>query len=154
RTGFTFGNPEFFRYNVQATLSPLRILLALLLRIWQTFADAGLWVLVLLGLLAMFRQPLRDGGVERPRIEVDTQLSLLAVIVAYVLAMAVIGGAELARYLLPATPLVIIIAVSTMWRRTRVWPVAIALAAAVFVTAWYVNPPYGFSFEDNLAYRD
>ena len=35
RTGFVFGNPEFFRYNVEATLHPLRILLALLLRFWQ-----------------------------------------------------------------------------------------------------------------------
>ena len=32
RTGFVFGNPEFFRYNVEATLHPLRIFLALLLR--------------------------------------------------------------------------------------------------------------------------
>jgi hypothetical protein len=32
KTGFVFGNPEFFRYNVEATLQPLRILLALLVR--------------------------------------------------------------------------------------------------------------------------
>ena len=31
RTGYVFGNPEFFRYNVAATLSPLRFLLALAL---------------------------------------------------------------------------------------------------------------------------
>jgi len=29
RTGYVFGNPEFFRYNVAATLSPTRFLLAL-----------------------------------------------------------------------------------------------------------------------------
>ncbi len=28
RTGFVFGNPEFFRYNVEATMQPLRIVLA------------------------------------------------------------------------------------------------------------------------------
>ena len=30
RTGFYFGNPEYLRYNLQATLSPLRIVLAML----------------------------------------------------------------------------------------------------------------------------
>src|SRR5262249_7069706 len=31
RTGYIFGNPEFFRYNVQATLSGVRIALAFLM---------------------------------------------------------------------------------------------------------------------------
>src|SRR5204863_521388 len=31
---------------------------------------------------------------------------------------------------------------------------AIALVGAAFVSAWFWNPPYGFSPEDNLAYRD
>jgi hypothetical protein len=44
-TGFVFGNPEFFRYNVQATLHPLRIALALLLRVWQTAGYPTLYVL-------------------------------------------------------------------------------------------------------------
>ena len=35
RTGYVFGNPEFFRYNVQATMSGVRILLAFLMRVWQ-----------------------------------------------------------------------------------------------------------------------
>jgi hypothetical protein len=47
RTGFVFGNPEFFRYNVQGTLHPLRIILALLLRLWQTTGYLGLYVLTL-----------------------------------------------------------------------------------------------------------
>src|SRR3954465_3153566 len=37
KTGYVFGNPEFFRYNVAATLNPLRFFLALILRLWQTF---------------------------------------------------------------------------------------------------------------------
>jgi len=45
RTGFVFGNPEFFRYNVQGTLHPLRILLAALLRIWQAVGYMNLFVL-------------------------------------------------------------------------------------------------------------
>ena len=45
RTGYVFGNPEFFRYNVAATLNPLRFLLALGLRLWQAFGYLHLWLL-------------------------------------------------------------------------------------------------------------
>ena len=76
------------------------------------------------------------------------------VVTAYVMAMALIGGAVLARYMLPAVPLIIIVSVSTLWRRVTHWPVAIAVVALAFVAAWFWNPPYGFSPEDNLAYRD
>ena len=98
--------------------------------------------------------PLQDNGVERKRIALDIQFSFLAVIAAYVIAMAVVGGAVLARYMLPAVPLVIILWVSTLWRRTRLWRALVAIVALAFVAALFVNPPYGFSIEDNLAYRD
>src|SRR4030081_1425255 len=70
KTGFLFGNPEFFRYNVAATLSPLRIPLALLLRLWQLFGYLGLYLLTLAGLLAMLSPAGRprciaDGEVRR-----------------------------------------------------------------------------------------
>src|ERR1039458_9929031 len=45
RTGYVFGNPEFFRYNVAATLNPLRFLMALVLRLWQAFGYLHLWLL-------------------------------------------------------------------------------------------------------------
>ena len=68
--------------------------------------------------------------------------------------MAVVGGAVLARYMLPVVPLVIILFVSTLRRRVRLWRGVIAIVALAFVAALFVNPPYGFSIEDNLAYRD
>ena len=154
RTGYIFGNPEFFRYNVAATLNPLRFLLALVLRLWQTFGYLHLWILTGAMLLAMQLPPLKDGNVERPRIGTPIQMMLFAVIAAYVVFMALIGGAVLARYLLPVVPLVIILAVSTVRRRFRYWTAAVAAIAILFVAAWFWNPPYGFSPEDNLAYRD
>jgi hypothetical protein len=154
RTGYVFGNPEFFRYNVAATLNPLRFLLALVLRLWQVFGYMHLWLLTLGMLLAMLLAPLTDDGVERPRIAMPVQMIFLAVVKVYVVAMALIGGAVLARYMLPAVPLVIIVAVSTLRRRLRYWPAAVAVVAIAFVAAWFWNPPYGFSPEDNLAYRD
>jgi hypothetical protein len=153
RTGYVFGNPEFFRYNVRATLSPLRIAIALIMRLWQVLGYMHLLVLTLLMAWAMLHAPLGNGG-ERPRIAIPTQCALGVIILAYVAAMAVIGGAVLARYMLPAVPLVIIIAVSTLWRRMRWWPILVGVAAAAFVLAWFMNPPYGFAPEDNLAYRD
>jgi len=154
RTGFVFGNPEFFRYNVQATLQPLRVLLALALRLWQVVGYLNLYLLTLAATLAMWLPPLRDNGEERQRIPLDVQCSFLAVITAYVIAMALVGGAVLARYMLPVVPLVIIVFVSTLRRRVRLWRGVVAIVALAFVAALFVNPPYGFSIEDNLAYRD
>jgi hypothetical protein len=154
RTGYVFGNPEFFRYNVAATLSFTRFVLALGLRLWQAFGYLHLWVLSIAMLLAMFLPPLKDSGIERPRISIPVQMVFLVVLMAYVVALALIGGAVLARYVLPVVPLVIIAAVSTFWRRLRHWPLAVGGVAVVFVVAWFWNPPYGFSPEDNLAYRD
>ena len=123
----SFGNPEFFRYNVAATLNPLRFLLALMLRLWQVFGYMHLWLLTLGMLLAMLLPPVEDDGVERPRIAIPVQMIFLVVVAAYVVVMAIIGGAVLARYMLTAVPLVIIVAVSTLRRRLRYWPAAIAV---------------------------
>jgi hypothetical protein len=170
RTGYVFGNPEFFRYNVAATVNPTRFFLALLMRIWQTMGYLHLWVLTGATLIAMWMlPPLRDSGTdrdsstdkdkddkdkERRRISIPVQMSFYVIVVTYVLAMSVIGGAVLARYMLPAVPLVIILCVSTLRRRVSFWRGAVAFIVLAFVAGWFWNPPYGFSPEDNLAYRD
>jgi len=153
-TGYVFGNPEFFRYNVAATLNPLRFLLAFVLRFWQAFGYLHLWLLTLGMLLAMLLPPVKDEDIERERIAIPVQVVFLVVVVAYVIAMALIGGAVLARYMLPTVPLVIILGVSTLRRRLRYWTIAVAVVALAFIAGWFWNPPYGFSPEDNLAYRD
>jgi len=82
------------------------------------------------------------------------QFAFLAVVAAYVLAMAVIGGAVLARYMIPAVPLVIMVFVSTLWRRIERWRWVLAIIVLGFIAGLFVNPPYTFSMEDNLAYCD
>jgi hypothetical protein len=154
RTGFVFGNPEFFRYNVQATAQPLRVVLALGLRLWQVLGYLNLYLVTLAALFAMWLPPLHDNDEDRKRISLDVQFSFLAIIAIYVFAMAVVGGAVLARYMLPVLPLIIVVCVSTLRRRVRMWRGVIAIAALGFVAALFVNPPYGFSIEDNLAYRN
>jgi Dolichyl-phosphate-mannose-protein mannosyltransferase len=157
RTGYVFGNPEFFRYNVAATLSPARFLLALIMRLWQVVGYLHLWVLTSAMLLAMYLLPPQrdsDSASGRPRISFPVQMVFYVVVLTYVVAMALIGGAVLARYMLTAVPLIIILCISTLWRRLNYWRFAVALVALAFVAGWFWNPHYGFSPEDNLAYRD
>jgi hypothetical protein len=154
KTGFLLGNPEFFRYNVAATLNPLRIPLAFAMRLWQLFGYFGLYLLTLAGLLAMFRPAQKENGVVRPRISFRTLAVFLSVVIAYLGFMSAVGGAVLARYLLPVIPLVVLVWVSTLWRRVRYWKLIVGAIAIAFVAGLFSNPPYGFSLEDNLAYRD
>jgi 4-amino-4-deoxy-L-arabinose transferase-like glycosyltransferase len=154
RTGYAFGNPEYFRYNVGSTLDPARVLDTLWRRTGQVTYHMNLWALTLAGLAAMFLRPRREGGAVRPRIAVPVQLTFAALVVAHVLALSLVGGAVLARYLLPVLPLVVLVWVSTIWRRVPLWPLALALVCAAFVYRLEVNPPYEFPWEENLAYRD
>jgi len=82
------------------------------------------------------------------------QAVLAIVLLAYLTFMSAVGGAALARYLLPVIPLVILVNVATLWRRTRYWKAIAAIVAIAFVAGLFISPPYGFSLEDNLVYRD
>ncbi|MCA1632560.1 MAG: glycosyltransferase family 39 protein [Acidobacteria bacterium] len=154
RTGHVFGNPEYFRYNVESTLNLARTLEALWRRLAHVTAHMELWVLTLSALAAMLLRPLRDAEGERRRIEVPVQLLFGALLLAHVVALSVVGGAILARYMLPVLPLVVIICVSTLWRRVRLWALVIALVCGAFAYRSVNNPPYSFPWEENLAYRD
>lgn len=155
RTGFIFGNPEYLRYNAGTTLDPLRILLALGHRILHVTAHMNLFVPVLLMAACMILPPVNESdGSPRDRISFSDQAIFYVVIAANVILFSVLGGALLTRYLLPLYPLVLLLCVNTFRRRLRSWPALIALSAAAFVTGIFVNPPYRFAPEDNLAYRD
>lgn len=155
RTGFLFGNAEFFAYNVSGTLNPLRVVLAAGLRLWQLAGYMNLWLLTV-AMVWMMRYPAlqeKDGS-ERPRIALAIQYRIAAILLANVLLFSILGGAALARYLLPAYPLVILIGISTLRRRLREWVWAIAVIVAGFAVALFSNP-FGYSApEDNLAYRN
>ena len=155
RTGFIFGNPEYLRYNAGTTLDPLRILLALGHRILHVTAHMNLFVPVLLMAACMILPPVSDkDGSSRDRIAFSDQAIFYVAIAANVLLFSVLGGALLTRYLLPLYPLVLLLCVNTFRRRLRRWPALVALSGVAFVTGIFVNPPYRFAPEDNLAYRD
>lgn len=154
-TGFVLGNPEYLRYNVSATLSPLRIALALLIRLWQLLGYLSLFVLTLGAVYAMLNPALLErDGTQRRRIAIHVQLLFAVVILAYLAVFSLVGGAMLARYLLPVYPLVILICVATLRRRVRRWTWWVAGACASFVLVLIVPPPYRISPEDTLLYRD
>lgn len=155
KTGYFLGNPEYLRYNLGATLTPLRVALAMLLRLWHLLGYLNLFVLTLMAFYAMSQRPWVecDGG-ERPRIAIPVQLVFAVVIAAHVVALSVLGGAVLARYMLPVLPLVILLCVSTLRRRFRHWARYVAAACAAFVFALFVVPPYRIAPEDTLLYRD
>jgi hypothetical protein len=173
KTGFLFGNPEFLRYNAQANLSPLRILPAFGYRILHLTAHMNLFLPVGMAIAALLLlDPLptrgqgsgvRDQGTEyreqgtgirdqRPGIAPAILRRIFLLLLANALLFSVLGGALLTRYLLPMYPLVLLLAVTAFYRRVPYWQGLAVLSAAAFVLGLFINPPYRFAPEDNLAY--
>jgi 4-amino-4-deoxy-L-arabinose transferase-like glycosyltransferase len=153
KTGFLFGNPEFLRYNAEATLTPLRILAAFGHRILHLTAHMNLFVPVLMAFAALLLSPRTEAeGYERASLDSLVLLRIFCLLLANAVLFSVLGGALLTRYLLPMYPLVLLLAVCTLYRRVPYWYGLTLLAAAAFVAGLFVNPPYGFAPEDNLAY--
>jgi hypothetical protein len=155
RTGHVFGNPDYFRYNLGATLNPLRFLAAFALRLWHLLGYMNMFMLTLATALARFLPPRTDSrGARIPAIAPRVQAVFYVLILVHLVALSVLGGAVLARYLLPVYPLVVILCVSTLRRRLPWWPTFVAIICAGFVIALVTNPPYRFAPEDNLAWSD
>jgi hypothetical protein len=170
KTGFLFGNPEFLRYNAQANLTPLRIAAAFGYRILHLTAHMNLFVPVGIAVAALLLDPRPDRGQgsgirdqssadctdtdtqSRSAIERAAMRRIVALLLANALLFSVLGGALLTRYLLPMIPLVLLVAVSTLYRRVPYWQGLAVFSAAAFVLGLFVNPPYRFAPEDNLAY--
>jgi hypothetical protein len=153
KTGFLFGNPEFLRYNAQANLDPVRMLAAFGHRILHLTAHMNMFVPVLMTAAAMMLPPRHDArGRERAPISTAALWRILFLLLANALLFSVLGGALLTRYLLPMYPLVLVVAVSTFYRRVPYWQGLALFCAAAFTVGLFINPPYGFAPEDNLAY--
>lgn len=153
KTGYIFGNPEFLRYNAEATMTPLRILAAFGHRILHLTAHMNLFVPVLMTFAALMLNPRKDfRGRERPSIEGGVLTTILIILLVNALLFSVLGGALLTRYLLPMYPLVLLVCVSTIYRRVPFWQGLALLSVAAFVAGLFINPPYRFAPEDNLQY--
>jgi hypothetical protein len=153
KTGFLFGNPAYFRYNAQATLVPLRILVAFGHRILQLTVHMNLFVPVLMAFAALLLSPRPDAeGHDHAALAPLVLLRIFFLLLVNALLFSVLGGALLTRYLLPMYPLLLLVAVSTFYRRVPYWQGLALLSAAAFLAGLFINPPYGFAPEDNLEY--
>jgi 4-amino-4-deoxy-L-arabinose transferase-like glycosyltransferase len=143
-TGYWFGNSEFTRYNLVETLNPARFLLALARRVYYLFISSGHIIGTVALIYAFRRTPLlRD----RPwRIAA----SLVA---AQILMVSLLGGAVLERYLLPVLPIVYAAFALSTRSLTRNGRLAVLIGMlACLVAALFIDPPYPFPLENNLAF--
>ena len=156
RTGHVFGNPDYLRYNVGATVTPLRIVLAGIMRLWHAVGYMNLFVLTAAALLLLWNA--RQTGAAAPSapdaapIALNVRLLFGLVVLAQAAEFSVVGGALLARYMIPALPLVVLPAVSVLRRYAPQWKWWVAGCAAAFVVALFFNPPWFISPEDNLTW--
>jgi hypothetical protein len=145
-TGHWLGSAEFTEYNLWYPLNPVRLTIALLRRFYYLFVSTGHFIGTAALIWAWPRMPLFR---TRPwRIAI-------AFLAANVLVVSALGGAVLERYLLPVLPVIYIafgVAFRALLPQPRKWALAgllICLAVANFV-----NPPYPFPYENNLAFVD
>ena len=150
KTGFVFGNPEYFRYNAAANLGVQRIGLCLYHRLLHLTMHMNMFVPVVCTLAALLIPVIE----ERHGLGRRLTGAIFAVLAANWAAFSVLGGALLTRYLLPMYPLVLLLCISEWRRRFFRWEWIAVLSAAGFLAGIWVNPPYAFAPEDNLTYRD
>ena len=153
RTGFWTGNATYLQYNLYSTLNPVRILLCLLRRLHEVFIAGFNWIVAGAALLGAWWSRKRTQG----HTIIERRFALLTVLLAaaYLLLLSVAGGAVLPRYTLPLYPPLMVLALSYVWRLPlRAAYACCIVGAACFVGSWFLNPPYPFPFEDNLAYAD
>jgi len=88
----------------------------------------------------------------RPALAPSALLRIFLLLLVNAVLYSVLGGALLTRYLLPLYPLVLLVAVTTLYRRVPYWHALAAFSAVAFFLGIFINPPYGFAPEDNLTY--
>ncbi len=145
-TGRLFGNAAFTQYNVWYPLHPVRLPLALLRRLYYLFIGTGHWIGTTAVILA-----LREARTFHTR-----AWRIAGLLVAgHVLLVSVLGGAVLERYLVPVLPILYIAFAAGLRRYGMRWRMVCGAAlGAALIAGNFVNPPYPFPLENNLAFVD
>jgi 4-amino-4-deoxy-L-arabinose transferase-like glycosyltransferase len=138
RTGFTFGNPEFLRYNATANLDAHRITLCLWHRLLHLTTHMNMFVPVACAIAVLF---IPVDATSPSAIRKAALKSIAVILLANWIAFSVLGGALLTRYLLPMYPLILIVCVTTWRRRLRQWGLLAALSTVAFLSGIWINPP-------------
>jgi hypothetical protein len=144
-TGHLLGDPGFTHYNVGYALHPVRASLALLRRLYFLFFSDFRWIGALAILYALRRGMFRTRSWELVAIFAGAQILLVSLL----------GGAALERYLVPVLPLLycaVAVSLSIVGRAWRV--IAVTATVAGLVSGMFLNPPFPFPYENNLAMVD
>ena len=145
-TGYWMGNAGFTDYNLFYLLHPVRLAVTLSRRLYYLFASSFHWA----GAIAIVY------AWRKSRIFYSRSWKVAWLFVAAHVAMVtVLGGAVLERYLLPVMPIVYTAMVAGITLLPR-WPqrtLAVVLLFGV-AAANFINPPYPFPYENNLAFVD
>ncbi|MCC6537042.1 MAG: glycosyltransferase family 39 protein [Bryobacterales bacterium] len=151
RTGSFTGSAEWTAFNASAALlSPARLAAAGLLRLWHATAHVFLVALTAPALVAALALARR--GVDWQSNRLPLVLGCCAA--AYVAAFSLLGGAVLARYMLPSVALVIVLSAAALAAFPRGRWIAGAFALLAFGAGLAQPPPYHCAFDDTLLYRD
>jgi hypothetical protein len=106
-------------------------------------------------LSSFYRLTSQTPNPETPRLTGDFTFLAVGLCIVYLLMLSLVGGAVLRRYLLPVFPFFYLFVVTFIFRLPRALArTTCTLAAACLVASWFINPPYPFPFDDNLAYAD
>ena len=145
-TGHIFGDPGFTHYNIAYSLNPVRASVALLRRFFYLFIDDFRWVGSLAILFAWKRSSIYSARAWK---------IVWCFIAAHILLVSLFGGATLERYLLPVLPLVYIaMGAAFSLLRPRWRTIGVAALAAGLLAGLFLNPPFPFPYENNLAVVD
>jgi len=145
-TGHIFGDTGFTQYNISYAMQPVRAGISLLRRLYYLCIDDFRWV----GALAM------AFAWRKTRVYSTRPWKIIwSFVAAHILMVSVLGGAELERYLLPVIPLIYAATgAALMTLRPVLRGTALAAAVAGLLAGLFVNPPFPFPFENNLAMVD
>jgi len=145
KTGYWAGNAGFVQYNLDYPLHPARFAASLLRRLYYLFVANFHWI----GTAAIIY------GWRKGLFTSRSWCVAWTLAFAHVVLVTGLGGAVLDRYLLPILPFVY----AAMAAGLSLCPplcrrvCSVALLACLATGNW-INPPYPFPYEDNLAFTD
>ncbi len=151
RTGNVLGNAEFSRYNVGVAAVTLpRFLAALLHRMWDAGGHFFLFLLTLPAALSLIPSRGRPAGGKGGGVP----LAITMMVALYALAFSLLGGAILARYMLTAAILAMVLSIYLVSRRWAYWWLLVPVTLVAFGIGLVTPPPYHYAYDENLVYRD
>ena len=148
-----FGDLGILRYNLSSLASsPQRLLVAAVNRMWHLTGHMGLWALTAstaLPALRLYRTWPSSNATLKKLCLLTASFTLV-----YGITFTLIGGAILARYVLPATLLLLTLGgVLASLFLARGFVLVIPFVISVFVVSLVVEPPYHTALEDGLMYQ-